>query len=98
MRATHHAVVALVAVVTVVDLQAVEVAHARYVVLVALVQPLASFVPGEGDLWVVDLNATPEGGAVLLSRLLVTDVLQHQHRLKIEQLLLSKPFKSAISF
>lgn len=77
MRATHHAVVALVTGVTVVDLQEVQVADAGYLVLVALVQPLGSFVPGEGDLWVVDPNATPEGGALVLSRLLVSDVFQH---------------------
>lgn len=77
VRTTHHAEVALVTGVTVIDLQAVKVAHAGYLVLVALLQPLGSFVPGERDLWVVDLNATLEGGALVLSRLLVSDVLQH---------------------
>lgn len=86
MRATHHAVVALVPGGTVLDLQAVEVVHAGDLVLGTVVQFLGSFVPGEGDLWVVDLNSTLEGSALVLSRLLVSDVLQHRHRLKVEGL------------
>lgn len=95
MRATHHAVVSLVVGLTVVDLQAVEVAHAGHLVLVALLQPPASFVPGEGDLWVVDLDATPEGSALVFSCLLVSDVLQHRHRLKGKQQCCSKGFQPA---
>lgn len=87
VRATHHAVAALVPDVTVLDLQAVEVAHAGDLVLVTVVQFLGSFVPGEGDLWIVDLNSTLEGSALVLSCLLVSDVLQHRHRLKVGECL-----------
>lgn len=75
--ATHHAVVALITWITVVDLQTVEVAHAGYLILVAMVQSLGAFVPAEGDLWVVDLNLTPEGGTLVVGCLLVSNVLQH---------------------
>lgn len=85
VRATHHAVVALVPGVTVLDFQAVEVVHTGDLVLVTVVQFLGSFVPGEGDLWVVDLNSTLEDSALVLSCLLVSDVLQHRHRLKVEE-------------
>lgn len=77
MRTTHHAVVALVFVLAVLDLQRVAVAHAADLVLVTGVQFLGAFVPGETDLRVVDPDAALEGDALVLRRCLVADVLQH---------------------
>lgn len=87
VRTTHHAVVALVFGLAVLDLQTVAVAHAAYGVLVTVVQFLGSFVPGERDLRVVDPDLALEGGALVLSRGLVTDVLQHRDGLKVQKLL-----------
>lgn len=77
VRTTHHTVIALIFGLAVLNLQTVAIAHAADGVLVTVVQFLGSFVPGERDLWVVDLDLALEGGALVLSCPLVTDVLQH---------------------
>ncbi len=58
------------------------VAYAADGVLVAVVQFLGAFVPGERDLRVVDLDVALKGGALVLSRHLVPDVLHHSDGLK----------------
>lgn len=62
------------------------VAHVADVVLVAVVQLLGAFVPGESDLWVVDSDLTLKGGALVLSGHLVTDVLRNRDGLKVQNL------------
>ncbi len=84
VRTTHHAVVALIFDLAVLDLQIMTVAHAADVVLVAVVQFLGALVPGERDLWVVDSDLALKGGALVLSRCLVADVLHHRDRLRIQ--------------
>lgn len=59
------------------------VAHAADVILVAVVQFLGAFVPGESDLWVVDADSAFEGGTFVLSCCLVADVLHHSDGLKV---------------
>lgn len=77
VRTTHHTVVALIFGLAVLNLQTVAVAHGADGVLVTVVQFLGSFVPGECDLRVVDPDLALEGGALVLSCPLVTDVFQH---------------------
>lgn len=83
MRPTHHAVVALVFHLAVLDFQVVAVPHTADVILVTLVQFLGALVPGESDLWVVDLNLALKGGTLVLSDGLVRDVLHHRDRLSM---------------
>lgn len=77
VRATHHPVTALIFGMAVLDFQAVAVAHAADVILVAVVQFLGTFVPGQSDLRVVDLDLALEGGGLVLRRRLISDVLHH---------------------
>lgn len=84
MRTTHHAVVALIFDLAVLDLQIMAVAHAADVILVTVVQFLGALVPGQSDLWVVDPDAALEGGALVLSCRLVRDVLHDRDRLGIQ--------------
>lgn len=84
MRTTHHAVVALIFGHTLLDLQTMAVSHAADLVLVAVVQFLGAFVPGETDLRVVDPDLALEGRALVLSCRLVSDVLHHGDGLRIE--------------
>lgn len=86
MRTTHHAVVALIFGLAGLDLQVMAVAHAADVVLVAVVKFLGAFVPGERDLRVVDLDLALKGGALVLGRCLVSDVLHHRDRLRVQNL------------
>lgn len=58
MGSTHHPVVALISGLAVLDLQQVAVATDADVILSACVQFLSPLVPGQGDLWVVDLDLT----------------------------------------
>lgn len=81
VRTTQNAVVALIFDLAVLDLQIMAVAHAADVIFFAVVQFLGTFVPGESNLWVVDLDLALKGGALVLSCFLVTDVLQHRYRL-----------------
>lgn len=86
VRTTHHAVVALIFDLAVLDLQIMTVTHAADVVVVAVVQFLGALVPGERDLRVVDPDLALEGGALVLTRRLVTDVLHHRDGLRIQNL------------
>ena len=86
MRTTHHAVVALIFDLAVVDAQIMALAHAADVILVAGVQSLGAFVPGEGDLRVVDPDLALESDALVLSRRLVADVFHHRDGLRVENL------------
>lgn len=56
VRPTDHPVVALVRRLALLDLEQVAVATDADVILVVGVQFLGAFVPGQGDLWVVDLD------------------------------------------
>lgn len=85
MRTTHHAVVALIFGLAVVDVQAVAVAHAPDVVLFAVLQSLGSFVPSKRDLRVVDPDLALKCGTLVLSSGLVTDVLQDRDGLKVKE-------------
>lgn len=84
MRSAHHAEVALIFGRAVLDPQLVAIAKAADLVLVAVFQLLGAFVPGERDLRIVDADAALEGGALVLSCCLISDVLQHGDRLKIQ--------------
>lgn len=77
VRTTHHAVVALIFGLALLNLQTVAVTHTADGVLVTVVQFLGSFVPGKRDLWVVDQDPALESGVLVLSCCLVTDVFQH---------------------
>lgn len=81
VRTAHHAVVALIFDLAILDFQIMAVPHAADVVLFAVVQFLGAFVPGERDLWVVDLNLALKSGALVLRDGLVSDVLHHRDRL-----------------
>lgn len=96
MRTTHHAVVALIFDLAVVDLQIMAVAHAADAVLVTVVQFLGALVPGQSDLWVVDPDLALEGGTLVLSRRLVSDVLQHSDGLKIRHIIVSVFISTAV--
>ena len=74
MRATHHAVVALVLITALLDSEVVVIPHHTNVILVTVVQLLGALVPGQGDLRVVDDDLALKGGHLLLSSSLVTDV------------------------
>jgi len=84
VRTTHHAVAALVFDLAALDAQRVEVSGAADVVLVARVQLLGTFVPGEADLRVVYPDLALEGGTLVLGRRLVADVLNHGDGLRIQ--------------
>ena len=74
MRATHHAVVALVLITALLDSEVVAIPYHTNVILVTVVQLLGALVPGQGDLRVVDGDLALKGGHLLLSSGLVTDV------------------------
>lgn len=82
MRPTDHTVVALVSGLAVLDLQHMAVASDADVVLVAAVQLLRALVPGQGDLWVVDLDLTLKHGVLVGEGALVGDVIHHSDRLQ----------------
>lgn len=72
---------------TALDLQNMAVAVTADLILVIAVQFLGSFVPGDGDLWGVDLDPTLKGSGLVLSRDLVSNVLQHRDWLRVQKLL-----------
>lgn len=96
MRTTHHAVVALIFDLAVVDLEIMAVARAADAVLVTVVQFLGTLVPGQSDLWVVDTDLALESGTLVLSRCLVSDVLQHSDGLKIQHVIISVSLISTV--
>lgn len=83
MRTTHHAVVSLIFDQAVLDLQVMVVPNAADLILVTVVQFLCALVPGESDLWVIDLDLTLKGDALVLWGCLVTDVLDHRDGLRV---------------
>lgn len=83
MRTTHHAVVALIFDQAVLDLQVMVVPNAADLILVTVVQFLCALVPGECDLWVIDLDLTLKGDALVLRGRLVADVLDHRDGLRV---------------
>lgn len=85
MRPTDHPVVALVRRLAVLDLEQVAVTADADVVLIAGVQFLCALVPGQGDLWVVDLDLTLEHCFIVGEDGLIRDVLHHGDRLQEQQ-------------
>lgn len=77
VRPTDHSVVSLVGRLAFLDFQQVAVAADADVVLVAGVQFLGAFVPGQSDLWVVDLDLTLEHCLFVGEDGLIGDVLHH---------------------
>lgn len=63
-------------------MQTVAITIAAYVVLLTVLQFLGAFVPGDHDLWVVDLDLALKCGTLVFSCGLVTDVLQDRDRLQ----------------
>lgn len=85
MWPTDHPVVALVGRLALLDLQQVAVATDADVVLVTSVQFLCAFVPGQGDLWVVDLDLALEHCLLVGEDGLIRDVLHHGDGLQEKQ-------------
>lgn len=81
VRPTDHPVVALVGRLAFLDFQLVVVATDANVVLVTGVQFLGAFVPGQIDLWIVDLDLTLKYCFFFGEGSLVRDVLHHGDRL-----------------
>lgn len=77
VRPTDHPVVALVGRLAVLDLEQVAVAADADVVLVVGVQFLGALVPGQGDLWVVDLDLALKHRHLVGEDGLIGDVLHH---------------------
>lgn len=96
MRTTHHTVAALIFDLAVVDLQIMPVAHTADAVLVTVVQFLGALVPGQCDLWVVDLDLALEGGALVLSRRLISDVFQHSDGLRIQHVIVTSSVSESL--
>lgn len=74
---THHPVVALVRQLTLLDSEQVAVAADADVIFVPGVQLLRSLVPGQRDLWVVDLDLALEHRVLIGEDRLVGDVLHY---------------------
>ena len=85
MRPTDHPVVALVGRLALLDLEQVAVATDADVVLVTAVQFLRALVPGQGDLWVVDLDLALELRLLVGEDGLIGDVLHHSDGLQERQ-------------
>lgn len=92
MRPTDHPVVALVGRLAPLDLEQVAVATDADVILVAGVQFLGALVPGQGDLWVVDLDLTLKYRLLVGKDGLIGDVLHHSDRLQERQEIISLKF------
>ena len=82
MRATHHAVVALVLITALLDSEVVAIPYHTNVILVTVVQLLGALVPGQGDLRVVDGDLALKQSLLVDEGRLVTNVFHHRHRLQ----------------
>lgn len=82
MWATYNTVVALVFGLTLLDLQNVTVTNNVDFVFFIVVKLLSSLVPGQGDLWKVDLDVTLKGGNLVGDCRLICYVLIHGDRLQ----------------
>lgn len=85
MRPTDHPVVALVGHLTPLDLEQVAVAADADVVLVGGVQFLGALVPGQGNLWVVDLDLALKHRLLVGEDGLIRDVPHHGDGLRGQQ-------------
>ena len=81
VRPTDHPVVALVGRLAFLDFQQVAVTGDADVILVTGVQFLSALVPGQSDLWVVDLDFTLQHCVFVGFDGLITDILHHSDRL-----------------
>lgn len=85
VRPTHHPVVALVGRLAPFDLEQVAVAADADVVFVVCVKLLRALVPGQRDLWVVDLDLAFKHRLFVGEDGLVGDVLHYGDRLQTQQ-------------
>lgn len=82
VRTTHHTEVSLIFDLAVPNLQIVAVAHTADLVFITVLQLLRSLVPGQRDLWVVDLDLALKRCCLVLCGCLVRYVFHHRHRLR----------------
>lgn len=85
VRPADHPVVALVGSLAPLDLEQVAFATDADVILVIGVQFLGALVPGQGDLWVVDLDLALKHCLLVGEDGLIGDVPHHGDRLQEQQ-------------
>lgn len=85
MWATHNSVISLISGLATFDLQDVTIAHNFDFVLVTAVKFLGSFIPGQCDFRVVNLDLTFKNSIFRNGSRLVCDITHHSDRLCSKQ-------------